>query len=49
VGTPDTLIACQMGQKSNGLDGLSRSGSANVERKKGEQHTQAPFHLQGCN
>ena len=36
VRTPDTLIACQMGQESNCLDSFSISESANVEQKKSE-------------
>ena len=36
VWTPDAPIACQMGQESDGLDGLAGNGSANVYERKGK-------------
>jgi hypothetical protein len=44
VRTPDTPIACQMGQESNSLDGLSISESVNVGRKK-RRYTPEPHFI----
>ncbi|SRR5216684_3729107 len=44
VRAPDTPIACQMSQKSDGLDGLPRSRSANVGGKEGK-HTPKPHFI----